>query len=96
MVRSINTIAVVTLAVVTAGCAKATSQAAANQIAAGDTPAPGTHTGAFVVRLGTDTIVVEKFARSGNTYSVEQALRSRRRGCSTRTSPSRPPAMSPR
>ena len=56
----------------TAGCAKATTQAVANQ-------APSTaaaHSGAFVVRLGSDTIVVEKFARSGDAYSVEQALRS--------------------
>jgi hypothetical protein len=35
-------------------------------------------TGAFIVRLGTDTTAVERFTRSGNTYQVEQALRSPR------------------
>ena len=64
---------------VLAGCSNATSQAASSQVAASERSAaatPATHTGAFVVRLGADTIVVEKFARTGNTYSVEQALRS--------------------
>lgn len=35
-------------------------------------------TGAFIVRLGTDTTAVERFTRSGNAYQVEQALRSPR------------------
>src|SRR5687767_13902762 len=35
-------------------------------------------TGAFIVRLGTDTTAVERFTRSGNTYQIEQALRSPR------------------
>jgi hypothetical protein len=34
--------------------------------------------GAFIVRLGTDTIAVERFSRSGSEYSVEQVLRSPR------------------
>lgn len=70
--------AVATCAVVTAAtaCASSANRAAANQIAASETSAPGVHNGAFVVTLGDDTIVVEKFSRSGNTYSVEQALRS--------------------
>ena len=62
-----------------AGCANSTTQAAANQVAASQPTTPqtaGTHSGAFVVNLGADTIVVERFARTGNNYSVEQALRS--------------------
>ena len=35
-------------------------------------------TGAFIVRLGTDTTAVERFMKSGNAYQVEQALRSPR------------------
>jgi hypothetical protein len=35
-------------------------------------------TGAFIVRLGTDTTAVERFTREGNTYQVEQTLRSPR------------------
>ncbi len=35
-------------------------------------------TGAFIVRLGTDTTAIERFTRSGHTYQVEQALRSPR------------------
>ena len=35
-------------------------------------------TGAFIVRLGTDTTAVERFTRSGKAYQVEQALRSPR------------------
>lgn len=35
-------------------------------------------TGAFIVRLGTDTTAVERFTRSGNAYQVEQALHSPR------------------
>jgi hypothetical protein len=57
-------------------CASSASQAAANQLAASEASTRGAHNGAFVVKLGDDTIVVEKFSRSGNTYSVEQALRS--------------------
>jgi hypothetical protein len=41
---------------------------------------PGTlhaqaHSGAFVVRLGNDTIAVERFSRQGSEYSVEQVRR---------------------
>jgi hypothetical protein len=32
-------------------------------------------TGAFVIRLGKDTIAVERFTRSGSAYNVEQVLR---------------------
>jgi hypothetical protein len=63
---------VATLLVATA-CSNATSRAAADQLAASEASA---HKGAFVVMLGADTIVVERFARTGNSYSVEQALRS--------------------
>ena len=35
-------------------------------------------TGAFIVRLGTDTTAVERFTKSGNAYQIEQALRSPR------------------
>ena len=62
------------------GCAGSTGQAASAQIAASNaSTAQGSanaHRGAFVVRLGTDTIVVERFARTDSTYSVEQAARS--------------------
>ena len=34
--------------------------------------------GAFIVRLGTDTTAVERFTKEGNTYQIEQALRSPR------------------
>jgi Protein of unknown function (DUF2911) len=37
-------------------------------------PSPS-HAGAFVVRLGTDTIAVERFSRQGNEYGVEQVRR---------------------
>jgi hypothetical protein len=43
-------------------------------LAAQDTPP----TGAFIVRLGTDTTAVERFTRTGNAYQIEQALRSPR------------------
>lgn len=33
------------------------------------------HSGAFVVRVGSDTIAVERFSRTGNAYSVEQVRR---------------------
>jgi hypothetical protein len=35
-------------------------------------------TGAFIVRLGSDTTAVERFTRTGTTYQIEQALRSPR------------------
>ncbi len=35
-------------------------------------------TGAFIVRLGTDTTAVERFNRMGSTYNIEQVLRSPR------------------
>ena len=64
----------------TAGCSSSTTQAAARQAAVSETttpaPSPPGHSGAFVVRLGADTIVVERFVRTGDTYSVEQMLRS--------------------
>ena len=69
----------------TAACSKAITQAAADQIAASGSEGSA-HAGAFVVQLGADTIVVEKFSRSGANYSVEQALRRRPHGCFTRTS----------
>ena len=62
-----------------AGCSSSTTRAASAQVAASNAAVPqGTaaHRGAFVVRLGTDTIVVERFARTDSTYSVEQAARS--------------------
>ena len=40
--------------------------------------AQASQTGAFIVRLGTDTTAVERFTRAGNTYQIEQALRSPR------------------
>jgi hypothetical protein len=68
--------ALVGATVATTACANAATRAAANQATASQAAAPATHTGAFVVRLGADTIVVERFSRSGNAYSVEQAARS--------------------
>lgn len=38
------------------------------------TPAPATHSGAFVTRLGNDTLTVERFSFSGGAYNVEQVL----------------------
>src|ERR671912_681155 len=38
----------------------------------------GPHSGAFVTRMGVDTIAVERFARAGNVYTHEHAVRSRR------------------
>ena len=73
MARNRVVLPVVVLA--TIGCAQGTSRTGAEQVAASTGAAPA-HSGAFVVRLGSDTIVVEKFAKSGNAYSVEQALRS--------------------
>jgi len=68
------------ISALTAGCSSSTTQAAARQAAASEptTAAASTtaHNGAFVVRLGADTIIVERFVRTGNTYSVEQMLRS--------------------
>jgi hypothetical protein len=70
--------AVLLCAIVQGGtaCARTATQAAPNQVGASESSAPAAHAGAFVVKLGDDTIVVEKFARTGNAYSVEQALRS--------------------
>src|SRR5687767_6247713 len=75
MSRSTPSTLILALAAIVAGCVNTATQAT-NQVAASEAATPGTHTGAFVVRLGSDTIVVEKFARSGATYSVEQALHS--------------------
>ena len=47
--------------------------------AAAQQPAPAP-TGAFIVRLGTDTTAVERFTRTGNAWAVEQARRSPRTG----------------
>ena len=38
-------------------------------------PSASAHAGAFVVRLGTDTVAVERFSRSGDSYAVEQVRR---------------------
>lgn len=35
---------------------------------------PASHSGAFIARLGNDTLTVERFQRSGGAYSVEQVL----------------------
>lgn len=43
----------------------------AQQTAAG---VPETHSGAFIARLGNDTMTVERFQRSGGAYNVEQVL----------------------
>ena len=75
MSRSVPAILLAALAAAISACANTATQAA-TQIAASEASTPGAHRGAFVVRLGSDTIVVEKFMRTGNAYSVEQALRS--------------------
>lgn len=41
---------------------------------------PATHSGAFIARLGTDTLTVERFNRTGAAYSVEQVLHVPRTG----------------
>jgi hypothetical protein len=41
---------------------------------------PPTHSGAFIARLGNDTLAVERFQRTGNAYSVEQVLHVPRTG----------------
>jgi len=76
MLRHLAAVVVCTIAPVLGACTNATTQATANQAAASNSAGPTAHNGAFVVKLGDDTIVVEKFARTGNAYSVEQALRS--------------------
>lgn len=38
-------------------------------------PTPSAHAGAFVIRLGTDTVAVERFTRVGDEYGVEQVRR---------------------
>src|SRR5687768_4026936 len=63
----------------TAACANTATQTAASQVAASEasTAAASTgHRGAFVVKLGSDTIIVERFSRTDSAYSVEQAARS--------------------
>lgn len=55
--------------VVALACAVIATRAAAQGVA------PAAHSGAFVMRLGADTIIVERFARTCSAYSVEQALR---------------------
>ena len=37
-------------------------------------PAPTSHSGAFITRLGVDTLVVERFSFSNGAYNVEQVL----------------------
>ena len=76
MSRSLSGLIACAVVALATACANSATQAAPNQLAAGEASTPGAHNGAFVVKLGDDTIVVEKFARSGDTYSVEQALRS--------------------
>jgi hypothetical protein len=66
----------IALVFVLAACSKTTSEAPKQATAASSTGSSNTHSGAFVVRLGADTIIVERFSRTGNTYSVEQMLRS--------------------
>ena len=61
---------------VLAACTKSTTGAAKQATASTPAEAPSTHSGAFIVTLGADTIIVERFSRTGNTYSVEQMLRS--------------------
>lgn len=57
--------AVVTLSL--APCALAAQQQ--------QSPRSGAHAGAFIVRLGTDTVAVERFSRQGDEYGVEQVRR---------------------
>jgi hypothetical protein len=57
-------------------CSNSATQAAANQIAASEASTLAEHNGAFVVKLGADTIWAEKFSRTGGSYNVEQAVRS--------------------
>lgn len=44
-------------------------------LAAGTTPAQGNGSGAFIVRLGTDTVYAERFTRSARDIQVEQVIR---------------------
>ena len=87
MPRPSLVIGITVVALTTAACATTATQTAANQVAASEaSTAPTAHRGAFVVTLGSDTIVVERFSRTANAYSVEQAAAAHRRDCSTRTS----------
>ena len=46
----------------------------ATGLGAQEAAVPATHSGAFVARLGNDTLTVERFQRTGDAYSVEQVL----------------------
>jgi len=76
MPRLIATAVVACASITVSACSKATAGAGTSQPSASEAATPASHAGAFLVKLGTDTIVVERFARTGNAYSVEQALRS--------------------
>jgi hypothetical protein len=56
-------------------CALVLLVAAAPRIVAAQAPS---HAGAFVIQLGRDTTAVERFSRSGESYGMEQVLRSPR------------------
>jgi hypothetical protein len=75
MPRLIATVLVACTSITLSACSNATAGAASSQASPSEA-APATHAGAFLVKLGADTIVMERFARTGNAYSVEQALRS--------------------
>src|SRR5262245_11104871 len=76
MSRPLSIFASCVLAALAAACANTASQVATNQLGASEASAPGVHNGAFIVKLGADTIWAEKFTRTDNSYSVEQAVRS--------------------
>ena len=79
MPRTALVVTIAAAVLTTAACANTATQTAANQVAASEAsaaPAATGHRGAFVVKLGSDTIVVERFSRTDNAYSVEQAARS--------------------
>ena len=58
---------------VTAACAA--SRAGEARVPAAPAASPAADGGAFVVRTGVDTLAVERFARAGTVYVVEQAVR---------------------
>jgi hypothetical protein len=57
-------------------CAAAVPTAAA-QPAGQPASTAASHDGTFVVRVGKDTVAVERFSRTGSAYAVEQALQGR-------------------
>ena len=46
----------------------------AGALPAQEAAVPASHAGAFIARLGNDTLSVERFQRSGGSYNVEQVL----------------------